>query len=299
MAWTVGTLTFVLVRILPGDIAYKIAAGRYGDDGVTSAAAQAVRDELGLDKPAWQMYLNWLGDLMTLDLGNSLVTGSPILYELKNQLSYTLVLAAGGIVLAALIAIPVGLWCGVKHNQGIDHGGLAVSTFIRSQPVFCLGLILIFILGMELRLFPVAGYSSPAHAVLPVLTLGLSLAAVSNRVVRNSTRQAMMSGYFQFARIKGLSRWRVLRAHVLPNALLPVLAFMGIQLIGLIEGIIMIESLFAWPGIGHGLSHAVFARDIPMLQGTALLMGLMFVLVNTLVDLSQYYLDPRTREGEG
>ena len=148
---------------------------------------------------------------------------------------------------------------------------------------------------MELNWFPVAGFGSAEYAVLPVLTLALSLAAVSNRVVRNSTRQAVNSAYFHFARTKGLSYAQAFTRHVVPNVIVPGLAFMGIQLIGLIEGVIMVESLFAWPGIGHGLSHAVFARDIPMLQGTALVMGMLFVAINTLVDISQHYLDPRTR----
>ena len=293
MMWSVGTLTFILVRLLPGDMAYKIAAGRYGDDAVSTAAANAVTAELGLDKPALQQYLHWLWDLLSLDLGNSLVSGAPIVVELQNQLSFTLVLAGCAIVVAALIAFPLGMLCGVKADSGWDRSSLTVSTFVRSQPIFCLGLLLIFVFSMELNWFPVAGYGGLPYAVLPVLTLAISLAAVSSRVVRNSTHTALKSAWFEFARIKGLSSPRTFLRHALPNILLPTLAFMGIQLIGLIEGVIMIESLFAWPGIGHGLSHAVFARDIPMLQGTALVMGFLFVLINTLVDVSYYLLDPR------
>lgn len=295
MAWSVGTLTFILTRLLPGDMAYKIATGRYGDDAVSTAAANAVNAELGLDRPAFQQYLMWLGDLITGDLGTSLVTGAPVVHELQNQMSFTLVLAFWAILAAALIAFPVGLLCGAKAETVPDRASLITSTFIRSQPVFCLGLLLIFIFAMELNWFPVAGFGSAEYAVLPVLTLALSLAAVSNRVVRNSTRQAVNSAYFHFARTKGLSYAQAFTRHVVPNVIVPGLAFMGIQLIGLIEGVIMVESLFAWPGIGHGLSHAVFARDIPMLQGTALVMGMLFVAINTLVDISQHYLDPRTR----
>ena len=296
MAWSVGTLTFVLVRTLPGDMAYKIAAGRYGEDAVSSEAAKAVAEELGLNRSALSQYVSWMGDLASLDLGNSLVTGAPIIYELQNQLSYTLILAALAILVAAIIAFPVGIVSGLKAGSAVDQSALVGSTFIRSQPVFCLGLLLIFIFAMELNWLPVAGYSGVSHAVLPVLTLGLSLAAISNRLVRNNTQKAIQSGYFQFALLKGLNSPQAFLRHALPNIIVPTLAFMGIQLIGLIEGVIMVESLFAWPGIGHGLSHAVFARDIPMLQGTALLMGVLFVAVNTLVDVCQYILDPRTRE---
>lgn len=296
MAWSVGTLTFLLVHSLPGDMAYKIAAGRYGDDAVTSQAAKAVAQELGLDRSAFAQYAEWMWNLLSLDLGKSLVTGAPVIYELQNQLSYTLILALLAIVVAAFIAFPVGIFSGLKSNSVMDKSALVGSTLIRSQPVFCLGLILIFIFSMELNWLPVAGFGGIRYTILPVLTLGLSLAAVSNRLIRNSTQTAIQSGYFHFAKLKGLSEPTAFLRHALPNILLPTLAFMGIQLIGLIEGVIMVESLFAWPGIGHGLSHAVFARDVPMLQGTALVMGFMFVLINTMVDLSQYVLDPRQRE---
>ena len=296
MAWSVGTLTFVLVRLLPGDMAYKIAAGRYGDDAVSTAAAQAVALELGLDKPAINQYFAWLWDLVSLDLGDSLVTGAPVIYELQIQLGYSVVLAGWGILIAAAIAFPVGIISGLKANSNWDKTALTTSAFIRSQPVFCLGLLLIFIFAMELNWLPVAGFGGGAYVILPSLTLGLSLAAISNRIIRNATRQAKESAYFHFALVKGLPFYRAFNRHILPNIAIPTLAFMGIQLIGLVEGVIMIESLFAWPGIGHGLSHAVFARDIPMLQGTALIMGFLFVLVNTMVDISHYLLDPRVRE---
>ncbi len=310
MAWSVGTLTFIITRSLPGDMAYKIAAGRYGDDAVSTSAANAVAEELGLHRSAFEQYVSWMTDLASLDLGNSLVTGAPIVVELQNQLSYTLVLAGLAILVSALIAFPLGIYSGIRsarksentpksHASLFDKTALVFSTFVRSQPVFCLGLILIFIFALELKWLPVAGSSGFVYTILPVMTLGLSLAAISNRVIRNSTVNAVQSGYFHFAKIKGLSALEAFRCHALPNIVIPALAFMGIQLIGLIEGVIMIESLFAWPGIGHGLSHAVFARDITMLQGTALLMGILFVLVNTLVDLSQYALDPRVRENRG
>lgn len=298
MAWSVGTLTFVLVRSLPGDMAYKIAAGRYGEDAVTIEAANAVAQELGLNRSALAQYTDWMWNLLSLDLGNSLVTGAPVIEEIRIQLGYTLTLAALAIVIAAMIAFPVGILSGLKKESVVNKTALVSSTFIRSQPVFCLGLLLIFCFAMELNWLPVAGFGGPSYTVLPVLTLALSLAAVSNRLITNNTRRAVTSGYFHFARVKGLSQRRAFVRHALPNILIPTLAFMGIQLIGLIEGVIMVESLFAWPGIGHGLSHAVFARDIPMLQGTALLMGTLFVLVNALVDISQYVLDPRTRDQE-
>ncbi|WP_428239638.1 ABC transporter permease [Gynuella sp.] len=293
MAWSVGTLTFVLARSLPGDMAYKIAAGRYGEDAVSSAAAAAVRAELGLDRPAWEQYLSWLSDLITLNLGNSLISGAPVIEEIQHQLGHSLLLAVCALLLSALIALPIGILSGLRPNGWLDYSTLTLSTLIRAQPVFSVGLILVLFFAIQLRWFPVAGFGHPVHLVLPSLALALSLAAISNRVIRGSVRNVAASAYYQFARVKGLGRGTTFLRHGLRNMAVPVVAFMGIQLVGLIEGVIMIESLFAWPGIGHGLSHAVFSRDIPMLQGTALVMGILFVLLNTLVDASCHLLDPR------
>ncbi|WP_232367534.1 ABC transporter permease [Alteromonas pelagimontana] len=293
MAWSVGTLTFVLVRTLPGDMAYKIAASRYGDDAVSTASAAAVRAELGLDSPAWQQYFHWLSNLITLDLGDSLVSGAPVVQELQHQLGYTLLLAVCAMLVSVIIAFPLGILSGARPSSAVDNSIMVGSTFVRAQPVFSLGLLLIFLFAMELNWLPVAGFGEPRHLILPALTLGLSLAAISNRIIRSSTINVLHSAYYQFARIKGMSRFSTFCRHGIRNILLPVIAFMGIQLIGLIEGVIMVESVFAWPGIGHGLSHAVFARDIPMLQGAALVFGLMFVALNTLIDVCCARLDPR------
>ncbi|WOT06470.1 ABC transporter permease [Shewanella youngdeokensis] len=295
MAWSVGTITFILGRMLPGDMSYKIAAGRYGEDAVTTAAAASVSQELGLNDPAWLQYLHWLAELLQFNLGTSLVSGAPIVAELQHQLGYTLLLACSALLLSVVIAIPWGLACGFKANKWFDRGGLLLSTLIRSQPVFCLGLLLILLFSLYLSWFPVAGFHSAAHLFLPSLTLALSLAALSSRVIRNSTVKVIGSDYYLFSKVKGLSDSQTFRRHGARNIALPVVAFMGIQLVGLIEGVIMIESLFAWPGIGHGLSHAVFSRDIPMLQGTALVCGMLFVLINTLVDISCHLLDPRSK----
>ncbi|MCU4676932.1 ABC transporter permease [Catenovulum sp. 2E275] len=301
MAVAVGSLTFFLVRSLPGDIAYKVAAGRYGDDGVSTEAANAVRAELGLDQPIFEQYLNWLGNLFQFDLGNSLVSGLPVIDEIQHQLGYTALLAVCAVILASFIAIPLGLLAAKKPKKVIDQTSLYTSSFIRAQPVFSLGLILTIVFAIELNWFPVAGFGSTEFLILPVLTLAISLAAVSNRIVRDSAIKVLNSQYYQFAKIKGLKEPKLFLRHGLKNMAIPIIAFTGMQFIGVIEGVIMIESLFAWPGIGHALSHAVFARDIPMLQGTALMMGILFVFINTLTDACCALLDPRgekVKQGE-
>ena len=292
VSWGVGTLTFLLMRALPGDMAYRIAAGRYGQDAVDSQSAELVRGELGLDGGAWSAYWHWLLDLLQWDLGNSLVSGLPVAGELWHMLGHSLLLAFTGILLAALIAIPLGL--ATAHWRGwLDRFTLILSIAVPALPVFVIGLLAIVIFSLELNWLPVAGFGTPAHLVLPALTLALSLAAVSNRVVSTEAKRVFDASFYEFAKTKGLSKWQAFTHHGVRNIAVPLVAFFGVQLITVIEGVVMIESLFSWPGIGHGLAHAIFSRDIPVIQGAALMMGALFVILNTLVDLACYYLDPR------
>ncbi|MBU3825150.1 MAG: ABC transporter permease, partial [Candidatus Oceanisphaera merdipullorum] len=182
------------------------------------------------------------------------------------------------------------------RGNPLDSVLMGLSSVIRAMPVSVLGVIFILLFALNWDWFPVAGFGTPAHLVLPALTLALSLAAVSNRVVRDSAKRTFKAAFYQFSRVKGLSRWQTFRQHGVRNIAVPVVAFLGIQLVSMIEGIVMIESLFSWPGIGHGLAHAIFARDIPVIQGAALVMGILFVLLNTLVDIICLWIDPRGAE---
>jgi len=292
VSWGVGTLTFILMRALPGDIAYRIAASRYGMDAVDSRAAELVRQELGLDRSVWATYWQWLGDLLQWNLGTSLVSGQAVTGALWHMLAHSLLLALVGILLAALIAIPLGL--AAAHWGGwLDRFTLLLSTALRAVPVYVIGLLAVLLFALELDWLPVAGFGTPAHLVLPALTLALSLAAVSNRVVRTEAARVFDAPFYEFARTKGLSSRQAFTHHGIRNIAAPVVAFFGVQLITVVEGVVMIESLFSWPGVGHGLAHAIFARDIPLIQGTALVMGALFVVLNTLVDLACHSLDPR------
>ena len=188
VSWGVGTLTFLLMRALPGDIAYRIAAGRYGQDAVDSQAAQLVRNELNLDSSAWSAYWQWLQDLLQWNLGTSLVSGLPVADELWHMLGHSVLLAAAGMLFAILIAIPLGL--ATAYWQGwFNRFTLVISIAIRSVPVFVIGLLAIIIFALELNWLPVAGFGTPSHLVLPALTLGLSLAAVSNRIISTEAKR--------------------------------------------------------------------------------------------------------------
>ena len=293
VALIVGVVSFAMMQALPGDAAYRIAAGRYGYDLMDAAAAELVRIELGLDQPLIIQLGDWLRMLATFDLGNSLVTGAPVIDEITYQLSHSLVLAGAAVVVSVLIAIPVGVASGLNPGGVIDRLSLGVSVVLRAIPAFALAVVLILVFAVQVRLLPVAGHGGWEHLILPSLTLGLGLAAVSNRVVRDAVADAMAADWYLFARTKGLSRGTVLIRHVLRNAALPVVAYIAVQLAYLVEGVVIVESVFAWPGIGHALVHAIFGRDIVMVQGAALTLGLLYVVLSLTVDLACRGIDPR------
>ncbi|PJG86004.1 ABC transporter permease [Conservatibacter flavescens] len=294
--WSVGSLTFILTRVLPGDMAYRIAASRYGYDQTDSFAAAAVRDELQLDLSAWQHYMHWFGDLLQLKLGHSLVSGRTVWAEISHQFGHTLSLAFVALCFSLLLGPPLGLFAARKPHGYIDHMTLLGSILLRSLPTFVIGIGLMTLFAVKLNWLPAAGYGSLAHFILPALTLAFGLSAVSVRISRHSMVAVMQSDYYQFARLKGLSAWQCFRRHGLRNVAIPILAYHSVQLIYLIEGVVIVESLFAWPGSGHALVHAVIARDVPMIQGTALVMGTIFVGLNMVVDMISTVIDPRIKD---
>jgi peptide/nickel transport system permease protein len=296
VALVVGTLSFALMRLLPGDAAMRIAAGRYGPDAQIADAAERVRLELGLDRPWLVQLLEWLGNLLRFDLGHSLVTGAPVIEELKVQLGASVWLALAALALSLLLGPAVGIVAGMRPGGVADRVGLAGSVGLRAVPPFLLGLLLMLIFSVWLRLLPPAGYGSLRELFLPAFTLALGLAAVSSRVTRNAFAGVAKAPYFAFARYKGLPETALVRRHGLRNAAIPVVSYLSVQAIYLIEGVVVVESIFAYPGIGHALVHAIVERDVPMVQGTALVMGLLFVLITAIVDAVSAWLDPRLRK---
>lgn len=293
VAIVVGMSSFAMMQALPGDAAYRIAAGRYGYDMMDAAAADSVREELGLDRSISAQLISWLSSLARFDLGKSAVSGSPVIDEVTVQLGHSLVLAGTGVLVSLLIAIPIGILAGIKPNGLFDRITLFFSIILRAIPAFAIGVLLILAFAVHFKWLPVAGFQSPKYLILPSLTLGLGLAAVSSRVVRDAVRDAMAAEWRLFSRTKGLSSKLTLKRHVLRNAALPVIVYVGVQLAYVIEGVVIIETVFAWPGIGHALVHAIFGRDVTMVQGTALVLGLLYVFLNLIIDLLCYWIDPR------
>lgn len=294
----VGTLCFVMAELLPGDAAYRIAAGRYGYDVVNTEIAEAVRAELGLDRPALVRWAEWLGQVAQVNLGQSMVLGDPVLHLVTYQLGQTVWLSLVAWLMALALGLSLGLWTALHPNGWTRQAVDSLNTVLRASPSFLLGVVLATLLAVELGWFPVAGHEDADHVFLPALTLALALCPGFTQVVRDAALRLLDSDAFEFAQVKGLPLRAALWRHALPQILLATLAYAGVQLVLLIEGMVVVETLFAWPGIGHALVHAVMARDVPMIQGTALTMALLFVLLSGAIDLLLHALDPRLADAK-
>jgi peptide/nickel transport system permease protein len=294
----VSTACFAIVQNLPGDIAFRIAAGRYGYDQVTAGSADAVRAELGLDRPAWQQLLDWLGDLLSLDLGTSLVTGANVAGELSFYLSSSLQLAAVALALAVATGTTAGALAAARPGGLLDRITTLWVSGARALPPFLLGLVLILVFSVHLGVLPSAGHGEAGNIVLPAATLAVGLSGLFARVTRDTVARIRQSGYVHFATTKGLGARLVFFRHIARNTGVTLIAYIGVQVLILIEGVVVVESLFAWPGLGHALVHAIFWRDIPMIQATALALALLVVALNTVVDLGSAAIDPRPRSRE-
>jgi peptide/nickel transport system permease protein len=295
VALVVSVLCFAVVRRLPGDAAYRIAAGRYGDDLVDADAAAAVRAELGLDRSAWQQLAAWLADLARLDLGRSLVTSRPVAEEVGYYLLGTLQLTAAALAIAVVLGGAAGLLAARRPGGALDRLTTAWVALVRALPPFLLGLLLVLVLSVHLGLLPAVGHGSSSTLVLPALTLAVGLSGLFARVTRDTVVEVARSEHVRFARTKGLAERLVLARHVLRNAGVVLVPYLGVQAVILVEGVVVVESLFAWQGLGHALVHAVFWRDVPVLQAAALVLALLVVAINTVVDLAVLGLDPRPR----
>ncbi|WP_149359097.1 ABC transporter permease [Lolliginicoccus suaedae] len=296
VALVVSTLCFVMIRQLPGDLAYRIAAGRYGYDLVDTQSADAVRAELGLDRPMLAQLVDWLANAARLDLGASLVTSRPVLDAVRYYLAGTLQLTVVAVGLAIVLGATAGVLAARRPGGVIDRLVDVWVAAVRALPPFLLGLLLITVLSVQLGLLPAVGHGSASSIVLPATTLAVGLSGLIARVTRDAVVEVRASEHVLFARTKGIGGRALLVRHVARNACVLVVPYIGAQVLILVEGVVVVESLFGWQGLGHALVHAVFWRDVPMLQATALALALLVVTINTAVDLLMAWLDPRPRK---
>jgi peptide/nickel transport system permease protein len=279
--------------MMPGDIALEIAAARYGVDLADDQTADYVRKQEGLDKPLYVQYARWLAATLSFNLGRSVVSGNPVAAELWRHFGYTLKLAAASMLLSIFISLPLGVACGLKAGSWLDTISAALSCALVSIPSYVLGAGLIFLVAISWRLLPAAGFTTTANLVLPSLTLALALCATSNRVVRTAVAEVNASFHTVFASMKNLPQSRIILGHILRNASVPVATFLGLQFAHLLDGVVVVEVLFNYPGIGKTLLTAIVAKDLPMLQGAVLVIGLLYVTINALTDLACIWIDPR------
>jgi peptide/nickel transport system permease protein len=292
-AWALATLCFVFVHALPGDTSLRIATARVGEERVTEEIAARIRREEGLDRPLLVQYATWMGRIATLDLGASLVSRKPVTQELAYHARFTLGLGALGWLLSYGIALPFGIVAGFRPGGTIDRLATTFSILLASLPSFLVGIGLISVFALILRWLPPAGFRETSHMVLPAITLALGLAAYSVPIIRNAVLEVRSAFYLTFARLRGLDARRAFRFHGLRNAAIPVATFAALQFAYVVDGFVVIETLFNYPGLGELLVRALLARDIPIIMGTGMLIGLLYTFVNLGADLACLKLDPR------
>ena len=288
----VCTLVFLLIHLVPGD-PVEVMLG----EGASAADRGALRAALGLDRPLAEQYLGYLGRVARLDLGTSLHDRRPVLDLLLERAGPTLELALATLILAVLIALPLGVLAAQHRGGTLDRAAMTVSLIGAAIPNFWLGPLLILLFSLWLGWTPVSGRDGWWSLILPALTLGTGLAAVLARMVRASVLEVLNEDYVRTARAKGLGPVAVLWGHALRTAWLPILTLIGLQLGALLAGAVITETVFAWPGLGSLLVEAIQQRDYPVVQGAVLLISLTYVLVNGATDLAYGLLDPRTRPG--
>ena len=290
-------LIFTLVSLAPGDPAEQLARRQAFGRDVSPEDIARSRAELGLDRPFVTQFVNWVRGAVTGDLGQSFVTNEKVADELRRRVPPTLELSAAALILTLLFAVPIGVAAGMLHRHPVDHVMRFVALIGASVPGFFAAYLLIILFATKLGMFPVAGRSGLDSLVLPAIALAVVPVARVSRLLRSSLLEVFMEDYMRTARGKGLSSLRVAIRHGLRNASIPVLTVLGTILGNLLEGVVIIEVIFAWPGIGRLTYDAISQRDYPMIQGVVLFAGVSFFLVNLLVDLSYRLVDPRVRLG--
>lgn len=283
-------LVFLILHLTPGDPARLMLP-----DGASEEAVQAVRKSLGLDRPLYVQYFQYLGGLLDGDLGTSLRFRQPNAEVIASYLPNTLRLAAAAIALAVLVGIPLGIIAALTRNSVWDLGSLTIALLGQSISPVVLGPLLIFAFAVKFRIFPAFGAGDPSALVLPAITLGAPLIALLTRLTRASVLEVLNEDYVRTARAKGLRQQRVVLRHVLRNSLATVITVIGLQLGTILGGAVVTETIFAYPGVGRLAMDAILARDFPLVQSITLIVSFIFVFVNLLVDISYFWLDPRIR----
>ncbi|MEO1592367.1 MAG: ABC transporter permease [Cyanobacteria bacterium J06632_22] len=320
MIWTITTVVFLLMRATPGDPVDALLGAR-----APEAAKAALREQLGLNLPLIQQYFNYLGDLLRLDLGTSLATQGQTVWEIiGNHFPATVELTLCGITIAALVGLTVGSIAASRPNTPLDAGGRLFGIVTYATPMYWFGMILQLIFAVQLRWFPIGTrfplnqtppegptglylldsvlHLNPAqfgttiyHLALPSLTLGVLISGIFERMVRVNLKQTLRADYVEAARARGIPEFRILTAHALKNAMIPVITILGLTFASLLGGAVLTEVTFSWPGLANRLFEAITQRDYPVVQGLMVFFGAIVALTSIAIDILNAYVDPRIR----
>jgi peptide/nickel transport system permease protein len=294
----VSFVVFMIIHFVPGD-PVRIMLGLQADQ----AKIEKIRRQMGFDRPLLVQYGDWLWSALHGDLGQSFITGQSVTKAVAQRFPATLSLAAAALTIALIIALPAGTISALNVGSPLDYAAMFFSQVGVSIPDFWLGILLMLIFALALGWLPPSGYTSPTedfgdwlqHLILPSMTVGLITASILTRFVRSAVLEVLHQNHVRTARAKGLAEQNIIIRHVLKNAAIPIVTIVGMQMASLLGGIIIVEVIFAWPGLGRLALDAVVRRDYPMVQGAVLIVALFFAVVNVIVDLLYAYLDPRVR----
>jgi peptide/nickel transport system permease protein len=293
----ISVMVFSILLVLPGNPAELIQG-----DMANPAVTQALVGKWGLDQPVPVRFARWGLSVLQLDFGQSLVTGRPVAEMLWPRLAYSAVLGALGLVIGVAFGVPAGIVSATRKGSGLDSVVTLSALFGLTVPPFVLALLLQLVFAFYWRLLPISGAASSlwdlrnlSYVLLPAITVGVYQAAVNMRVVRVSTLEIIQKDYIRTGRGKGLSEPTLLRRHALPNVLIPFVTLLGVYVRSIVSGLLLVEIVFAWPGVGRLFYDSVLSRDYPVIQSVALVIAVGIYLTNLLVDMLYGYLDPRVR----
>ncbi|KIN72386.1 ABC transporter permease [Sulfitobacter guttiformis] len=283
-------ITFALLYLLPADPVRQIA-GR----SATPETVANIRAQLGLDQPFVVQYLRYLGNLVQGDLGRSYLQKTEVSALIASRLPASLLLMLGAIVCELVLGITMGVIAALRRGTSTDNALMMVSFVGVSAPQFVVGLLMLYVFAVQLQWFPIGGYGTISHMVLPSVTLGILGAGWYSRMMRSSMIDVLRQDFIRTARAKGLGRMRVLLRHALPNAILPIIAMIGIDVGIFMSGIVVVESVFGWPGIGQLAWQAIQRVDIPIIMGVTLVSACAIVIGNLVADIASLFADPRIK----
>jgi ABC-type dipeptide/oligopeptide/nickel transport system permease component len=287
----ITVVAFMLIHLVPGDPAKVILFG----SNATPKQIADLTSQLGLNEPLWRQYAHFLGQLAHGSLGTSYVTQTSVAHELLSRAPSTLILTGAALVVAIVIGVPLGVLAGARPNSLIDKAARAISFLGVAIPYFFLALVLVLLLSVRLHVFPAIDNGTPQALVLPAVSLGWGYAAILTRLVRGQIIEEYRSEYVKSARARGCSEWRVLLGHALRNSSIPAITTIGLQFGNLLTGAAITEVIFGRAGLGSYLATAITSKNIPVVQGAIVVIGIGYVLINLAIDLIVGAVDPRAR----